>query len=148
MKWNWGTGIVLAFVAFISFILYFAYIAMQDPRADHELVTEAYYSKDLEYQAELTAADNLETYGGEVSVLKIAEGLEIRLPEGMHHADISGSVSMYRPSNEKLDFELPLQFSGNRYIIPEDLLVEGRWNITVKWTYKGNPYLHRGRIIY
>ena len=68
MKINWGTGIVLAFVAFISFILYFVYIALSDPRADHELVTEAYYSKDLEYQQDLTASANLDHFGGNFGV--------------------------------------------------------------------------------
>ena len=140
MKINWGTGIVLAFVAFISFILYFVYIALSDTRADHELVTEAYYSKDLEYQQDLTASANLDHFGGNVRILQDTKGLEIKFPPAMDPKDISGSVSMYRPSNESLDFELEL--------IPAKYLVSGRWNINLKWTYQGKPYLYRSRLTY
>lgn len=148
MKINWGTAIVLVFVAFISFILYFVYIAMSDPRADHELVTEEYYSKDLEYQEDLTASDNLVKFGGEVSVVRIEEGLEIHFPAEMLPEKILGSAAMYRPSNEKLDFEIELNPTNSRFIIPETKLVEGRWNITLKWTYDGQAFLHRSRLNY
>lgn len=148
MKINWGTGIVLAFVAFISFILYFVYIALSDPRADHELVTEAYYSKDLGYQQDLTASANLDNFGGNVRILQDTKGLEIKFPPAMDPKDISGSVSMYRPSNENLDFELELTPSDSKFVIPAKYLVSGRWNINLKWTYQGKPYLYRSRLTY
>ena len=39
MKFNWGTGIVLSFVAFITFILYFVVLSFKDPASNHDLVT-------------------------------------------------------------------------------------------------------------
>lgn len=148
MKISWGTGIILSFVAFISFILYFVYVALSDPRADHELVTEEYYSKDLEYQQDLTASDNLELIEGKLSIRSVPEGLEIQFPGAMTEEAISGRVAMYRPSNENLDFELAINTVDSKFIVPAELLVSGRWNITIKWTYQGKPYLYRSRLTY
>jgi hypothetical protein len=148
MKINWGTGIVLSFIAFISFILYFVFTALSDPKADHELVTDEYYSKDLEYQQDLNASANLGAFKGEVKLLKVAEGLEIEFPESMNSESITGTVNLYRPSNEKLDFELPLRSSDNRFLVPADHLVEGRWNISIKWEFNGKPYLFRSKLTY
>ena len=148
MKFNWGTGIVLAFVAFISFIMYFVVVANSDPRADHDLVTEEYYRKELEYQQDLDASRNLELFGGQVEVLRISGGLGIRFPEGMDLQGIDGKVSLYRPSNKQLDFEFPIQNSDTLQLIPASRLLDGRWDIRVNWTYKGKPYLFRERITY
>ena len=148
MKFNWGTGIVLAFVAFISFIMYFVVVANSDPRADHDLVTEEYYRKELEYQQDLDASRNLELFGGQVEVLRISGGLGIRLPKGMDPQGIDGKVSLYRPSNKQLDFEFPIQNSDTLQLIPASRLLDGRWDIRVNWTYKGKPYLFRERILY
>ena len=63
MKINWGTGIVLAFVAFISFIMYFVVQMNMEDRADHELVTKDYYKKELAYQKEIDAEKNAAEYG-------------------------------------------------------------------------------------
>lgn len=148
MKFNWGTGIVLAFVAFISFIMYFVVVANSDPRADHDLVTEEYYRKELEYQQDLDASRNLELFGGQVEVLRISGGLGIRFPKGMDPQGIDGKVSLYRPSNKQLDFEFPIQNSDTLQLIPASRLLDGRWDIRVNWTYQGKPYLFRERITY
>ena len=48
MKFNWGTGIVLAFIGFISFIMYFVINMNTNDKYDHDLVTEDYYKQELE----------------------------------------------------------------------------------------------------
>lgn len=148
MKWNWGTGIVLAFVAFISFIMYFVVVANSDPRADHDLVTEEYYRKELEYQGDLTAAANLEASGGKVAIVRLPEGLGVRFPAGMDPQKIDGKMFLYRPSNKQLDFEWPIQNSDTLQLIPASRLLDGRWDIRLSWTYEGKPYLYRGRVTY
>ena len=148
MKFNWGTGIVLAFVAFISFIMYFVVLANSDPRADHDMVTEEYYRKELVYQKELDASRNLEAFGGEVAVAKTSGGLSLRFPAAMDPARVSGTISLYRPSNKQLDFDMPIQISDTVLLIPGSRLLDGRWDIRLEWTYDGKPYLYRGRVTY
>ena len=148
MKINWGTGIVMAFIAFIAFILYFVFQASSDPKADHDMVTKEYYKKELDYQKELDAAANLTKFGGNVAVTKMAEGLRIDFPKGMDAAKIRGKVSLYRPSNEQLDFEIPIEEFDSLLLIPSSRLLDGRWDIRLDWTSDGVPYLYRGRFTY
>lgn len=148
MKINWGTGIVLAFIAFISFILYFVFLASSDPQADHDMVTDDYYKKELEYQKELDASANLKKLSETVSVTRDPSGLSVRFPQTMEPAKIDGTVSLYRPSNEQLDFEIPIQLSDSVLLIPDSRLLDGRWDMRVEWTYDGTPYLFRTRVTY
>ena len=148
MKFNWGTGIVLAFIAFIAFILYFVVLSFRDPASNHDLVTEDYYKKELKYQEDLDASRNLEEIGGGVIATITEEGLRIEFPEVMKPEKIKGTVSLYRPSNKQLDFETPIQLSNKQLLIPKSRLLDGRWDMRVYWTYEGKPYLYRTRMTF
>ncbi len=148
IKINWGTGIVIAFAAFIGFILYFVVLASSDPRAEHDMVTEKYYQKELEYQKEIDASANLEKSGGTVRVTRTPRGLEIGFPAEMDPGNIRGTLSLYRPSNAQLDFEMPIQISDTVQLIPADRLLDGRWDIRISWTYGEEEFLYRTRITY
>ncbi|MEJ2584639.1 MAG: FixH family protein [Robiginitalea sp.] len=148
MKFNWGTGIVLAFAAFITFILYFVVLSTRDPASNHDLVTEDYYKKELKYQDELDAARNLEAMGDGLNATITDQGLQIEFPDAMEPEKIEGTVSLYRPSNKQLDFETPIQISNKQLLIPKSRLLDGRWDIRVYWIYEGKPYLYRSRMTY
>jgi nitrogen fixation protein FixH len=148
MKFNWGTGIVLAFVAFIIFILYFVVLSFRDPASNHDLVTDDYYQKELKYQDDLDAAKNLEVAGSGMRVALVEEGLQIGFPEYMEPSKIKGTVSLYRPSNKQLDFKTPIQLSERQLLIPKSRLLDGRWDIRVEWMYEDKPYLYQHKITY
>lgn len=148
MKINWGTGIVLAFVAFISFILFFVYRMSTDDRANHDLVTEEYYKQELSYQNEIDATKLAAEAGAELKVEKSSEGLTVFFPEKYDPKKITGTVSLYRPSNKHLDVDFPISLSKAHLLIPDNRLVDGRWDITVKWQYEGKTFFHKEKLIY
>ncbi len=148
MKINWGTGIVLAFIGFISFILYFVFRMSTDDRANHDLVTEEYYKKELTYQQELDASNSATEMNANLTVEKTDEGLVIYFPERFDPTKISGTVSLYRPSNKHLDTNFPLSLSKTHLLIPDNRLVDGRWDISISWEYEGNSFLHKEKLVY
>lgn len=148
MKINWGTGIVLAFIGFIGFILFFVVRMSTDKRANHDLVTEDYYRQELAYQKEIDAQNNATKDINKLQVRRSPDGLEIRFPEKVNPKEIKGTVSLYRPSNKQLDFDLPISLSNNHLLIPDNRLLDGRWDIKVSWNYNGTDYLHKENIIY
>ena len=81
MKINWGTGIVLAFIGFISFILYFVVRMSTDDSANHDLVTEEYYKKELSYQQEIDASKTATEMDANLKVEKTDKGLVVYFPE-------------------------------------------------------------------
>lgn len=99
MKINWGTGIVIAIVAFISFIMFFVITMTTSHNANHDLVTEEYYKAELGYQKEIDAEKNAQIAPTQIQLKNSPEGLLILFPEGYDDTNVTGTVSLYRPSN-------------------------------------------------
>ena len=148
MRINWGTGIVLAFIGFISFIMYFVIQMNTDDRADHELVTTDYYKKELAYQQEIDAEQNAAVLKAQLQITKSQEGFMVTFPENYEPENITGKVSLYRPSNRHLDFDLPISLSNTHLLIPDSRLLDGRWDIAIEWKYNGNSFLHKEKLSY
>ena len=148
MKINWGTGIVMAFIAFICFILYFVVRMSMDDSANHDLVTKDYYKQELAYQNEIDAANSALKSKAKLKVEKKENGIVITFPEQFDFNDITGNVSLYRPSNRHLDFDFPISLSNTHLLIPDNRLVDGRWDITVSWNCEKQVFLHKEKLTY
>ncbi|WP_299046391.1 FixH family protein [uncultured Polaribacter sp.] len=143
MKFNWGTGIAIAIVGFISFIMYFVITMSTDNTYSHDLVTDKYYQQELEYQKQIDAEKNASNLENNIKIRPTKEGLQIQFPEEFSSKEIKGKVFLYRPSNKHLDFEIPISITNTYLLVPEKRLLDGRWNITVSWSYKNTPYLFK-----
>lgn len=146
MRANWGTGIVIAFAVFITFILYFVFKVQGDSTYDHEMVTEEYYKKEIGYQEQLDKQQNAYNLKEKVRITSTEEGLQIAFPESFDYREINGKVSLYRPSNQKLDFDMPISLSTSNLLIPKTKLVGGRWDISIEWNYKDKSYLNKEKV--
>jgi len=148
MKINWGIGIVLAFIGFISFILYFVIQMNTNEKYDHDLVTEDYYKEELEYQDDINSLVNANNLKENIAYEKTNEGLLIKFPKNLDINKITGKVFLYRPSNKQLDIETDISLSEPNLLIPDNRLVDGRWNIKIDWQYNGQTYLYKKEIRY
>ncbi len=148
MKINWGTAIVLVFIGFISFIMYFVIRMNTEEKYSHDLVTEEYYKEELAFQKEINAEENGNALKHNVVVKIIEEGLLITFPEDKDYASVSGTISLYRPSNKKLDFEIPIALDGSEFVISNDRLLEGRWDVKIDWKYENTPFLFKKSFVY
>lgn len=148
MKFNWGTGILIAFIAFISFIMYFVITMSTDKKYEHDLVTENYYGQELEFQNDINKETYSQSLDQDLTWNRNPEGLIIKFPENFDLKDIKGKVFMYRPSNKQLDFETTIALSNHSMLITDKRLLDGRWNIRVEWHVGENAYLYKKEIIY
>lgn len=148
MKINWGTAIVLAFIAFIAFIMYFVISMMTNKKYDHDLVTENYYQKELLYQQSIDKEINAKNLNEQVTWKKTPEGMLLTFPQTLTIENIKGKVFLYRPSNKHLDFEMPITLSNHTLLIPDNRLLDGRWNLSVEWEYDDVEYLFKEDITY
>ena len=119
-----------------------------DDRANHDLVTEEYYKKELTYQKQIDASKTATEMGANLTIEKTDEGLVISFPERFDPKKISGTVSLYRPSNKHLDTNFPISLSNTHLLIPDNRLVDGRWDISIDWNYEGNSFLHKEKLVY
>ena len=148
MKFNWGTGIVVAFVAFISFILYFVITMSTNKKYEHDLVIENYYGQELEFQNAINKEINSQTLKQDIVWKRTSEGLLIEFPDNFKPEEISGTISLYRPSNKLLDFETSIQLSDSTFLITDKRLLDGRWNLKIDWKVNGEEYLYKKEIVY
>jgi hypothetical protein len=140
MRINWGTSIVIAFALFISFILYFVIKVQSNSKYDNELVVDEYYKKDAKFGAEMVRVQNAADLFEKPAITASNGQVTIVFPKIYNADKITGKVSLYRPSNKKLDFEIPLSLTNSTLLIPKKSLVGGRWDITIDWQYDGKLY--------
>ena len=143
MKINWGTGIVIAFGLFIIFILSFVYKVQSNQKYDNELVTKDYYKQEATVQGDIEKQENANALTNKVTIEKTAEGVKIQFPADFDYSKINGKVSLYRPSSQKLDFEIPISLSSPHLLIPKSNLAGGLWDISIDWEYDGVKYLNK-----
>jgi len=76
MKFNWGTGIVIAIIGFMSFILYFVITMSTDNTYSYDLVTDKYYQAELDYQQEINAEQNANALTEKIQIEKHKNGFK------------------------------------------------------------------------
>ena len=139
-KIGWGTSIVIAIALFMSFILYFVIKVQSDSKYDNDLVVEEYYKKDALYGEDYIKMQNAADLVEKPMVIQTKDSVEVKFPSSMNLQEIKGTVSFYRPSNKKLDFQVPISLSKPSLLIPKTNLVGGRWDIYIDWDYQSKSY--------
>ena len=143
MKFNWGTGIVIAFALFMAFILSYVFKVQSNDKYDHELVVEDYYKKEALVQGDIEKQENANALTNKVIIETTSEGVTIQFPSDFDYSKINGKVSLYRPSSQKLDFEIPISLSSPHLLIPKSNLADGLWDISIDWEYDGVKFLNK-----
>lgn len=142
MKFNWGTGITIGIVLFMVFILQYVIRVQVDSTYDNELVTEDYYQAESLVDSKYEKRQNANNLNQKLKINALDEGVVIEFPNDFDFSKISGEISLYRPSNQKLDQTLPVKLTSNALLIPKNQLESGRWEVSVDWSYDGNSYLN------
>lgn len=143
MKFNWGTGIVIAFALFMTFILSYVFKVQSNDKYDHELVVEDYYKKEATVQDNIEREQNANALTNKITIENTVEGIKIQFSSDFDYSKINGKVSLYRPSSQKLDFEIPISLSSPHLLIPKSNLAGGLWDISIDWEYDGVKYLNK-----
>jgi hypothetical protein len=147
LRINWGTAIVIAFALFMSFILYFVLKVQTDSKYDNDLVVEEYYKHDVHFQDEMTRIQNAHDLKVKPTITVNTNGITVVFPYDFDLREIKGTVALYRASNKKFDFQVPLTFSDSATLfISKDKLIGGEWKINMEWQYKGKSYLTKEEI--
>jgi len=147
IKFNWGTGIVIAIVLFMAFILSFVYKSLTQEYT-HELVSEDYYKDELHYQQDIDKLNNALKLSKNIQLSNSNKGIIIRFPEDIDYQKISGVISFQRYSNIKLDFEQDIVLKNHTILIPDSKLISGKWIIKIDWKYEEDEFLFKDNWFY
>ena len=141
---SWGVGIWLLYGGFVLFILAcVGFASMQS----FDLVEDNYYKKGIEYQGQIDKIDRTRALAVQPKIrLNQANAIEIVFPESFSAEKLTGSATLYRPSNSQYDKQVSLD--GTRQVaIPMGLLPTGLWKVKLDWQYDGQSYYSEETII-
>jgi hypothetical protein len=138
----WPYAIIGWFLLFGSGMAAWVVVAV---RNDPELVRPDYYEQEIGYQKQIDRLSRTAAISNLVFVVHDAARAQIvlRLSMASGSDTLTGTVHFYRPSNAKLDFEVPLAldpFGEQR--IPTGTRAGGLWKVRVHWTGGGHDYFH------
>ncbi len=148
MKINWGTGVVIGFGSFMTFILFFVFLVQSNSKYDNELVADDYYKQESKVQGDIESQTLSNALKTKLKVVKTPEGLQIIFPADIDYNQINGTISLYRPSNQKLDFETKISLSSPILLIPKHKLVGGLWEISIHWNVDEVAYLNKETVYF
>ncbi len=137
MKLNWGHKIGITYIVFVLLTLTMVgFFMMQDV----DLVTPNYYEEEIKYQSKIDKLNRTKDDGAIINYLVEKENLKLQFPK-ISDENISGEIFLYRPSDMKKDFKLPVQVNPDfSQIINTGKLDKGIWRISVQWNLGQKEY--------
>ena len=138
---NWGKGIIIAMALFIGFIT-FLVISLVSHTIDLE--SEDYYTKEINYEQEITAMENGNKLKSKIEMISQKEFVVVQIPEKENLSKIQ--VIFIRPDNNKLDKSFLI--SGTKsYLIPKTELSKGTYNVEIRFESNSTTCLQKETII-
>jgi len=135
----WPVSIIGFFVLAITFIVSFIVWAVQQRE---DLVSNDYYEREVRYQSHLDSLNRSTDLATQVIVTfdPLAQSIVITLPADKAIA-ARGNIHLYRPSDARLDRELPLALNSQGIQrLDSRSLAGGLWKVRVTWNAAGQDY--------
>jgi len=145
IKFNWGTGIVVALVIMMSGMLYLVSIAL---RQDYDLVDKDYYQKSITYQDHIEKVRKNEALTEKIRFELAPESLKLTFPNLANVKEYSGEIHFYSPVEAKRDLTVKIK-PDSSYIQIVDLttLQKGRYEVKIDWMVGKNSYYQEEEIV-
>jgi nitrogen fixation protein FixH len=143
-RMSWGTGVLIAFGLFGAGLAVMIWIALSNPT---DLVSDDYYQRGLRHEGRIQSARRADA-GDPVTMTGATGSVTIAIPAGARTGDVSGTVTLYRPSDRSMDFNLPLSLDSTGVMrIESTRLYPGLWTVQVEWTAYGVEYYEESKLV-
>lgn len=137
MKFSWGTGIAIFYIAFVIVMVG---MVVYSKSVDNSLVVENYYDEDIRYQQQIDKLENSAHLEKNVEITTADNfDLLIKFPEDI--ASIEGTVLLYKADDKSKDkkFDIKLDAS-NQMLIPAGEYRGTKLTLKIDWQGNGVPY--------
>ena len=144
IRFNWGTGIVLAMLIMVSGMIYLVSIAV---RQDYDLVDKDYYQKSISYQQHIEKVQKNDALTEKIKFELSEVSLKLTFPNLATFQEYTGEIHFYSPVAEKRDMTLKIKLD-KEYIQIIDLenLEKGRYQVKIDWNVSGTGYYQEEEI--
>ncbi|HEY4650915.1 MAG TPA: FixH family protein [Pontibacter sp.] len=129
----WPYMIVLAMVLFMGYIAMFVYKAMNQ---DVDLVSKDYYQQEVQYQQQIDKVRRTQALGDVMLNYNADQhAILLQLPATYAGKSLTGTITLFRPSDDTMDKQLPLQLGRDQSQLLETAdLQSGLWKVRVDFS--------------
>lgn len=144
IKFNWGTGIVLAMIVMVGGMITLVSIAL---RQDYDLVESDYYQKSVDYQKHIDQVKNTEALVEKIKFDQTSDSLRLTFPQLSAIENYSGEIHFYSPVEANRDETLKLKLDSKfNQTVSLKGLKNGRYNVKIDWTANKTGYYQEQEI--
>lgn len=136
----WPIAIVAWFVFFTVATVALVILATHQRE---DLVREDYYDEEVRFQQQIDRMNRTARVASGVAVRYdiAAQNLVVTLPADQARRSPSGQITLYRPSDSRLDQELPLALEADGIQrIDVSHLQTGLWKVRLRWDVSGDEF--------
>jgi hypothetical protein len=133
-------------VLIVSAFAFATYIAVTMIRQKVDLVATDTYDKDLQHEKRMGQQRRARALAQPVQVSQLTDParLAVTLPD----ASATGTITLYRPSDSRLDRTEPITLNEERaHVIATGNLASGLWRIDLEWMQGGTDYFHSAQVV-
>jgi nitrogen fixation protein FixH len=137
---NWGYKILVVIILFVAGMGFMLSIAMKQK---NEMIDENYYVKELQYQGQIDAQNNLNALGEDLTLLSTPEGFLLRIPSAAGQDIKEGNIIFLRSSDQSKDRKIALKLDEKgEQLIPQSNFIRGQYSVRISWQSVGKPYYY------
>lgn len=129
----WPYAIIGAMVLFMGYIAFFVYKAMNQ---DVDLVSKDYYEQEIKYQDQIEKVKRTQALGDVMLDYNTkSKTILLQLPATYKDKSLTGTITLFRPSDDEMDKKLPLQLGRDQSQLLETADLEsGIWKVRVDFS--------------
>lgn len=146
LTFNWGTGLAVVIVFFVVATLSVVGFIIS---LDFDLVSKDHYEKGVQYEEQIQKIEHARALDEPVQIQFMTEedAVEIIFPKQIASQQLSGTVTLYRPSDSSLDRTYRLQLNDDSIQkIDTRELAHGKWLVKLEWQKAGQSYFEQASI--
>ena len=129
----WPYMIIAAMVCFMAYIAMFVYRAMNQ---DVDLVSKDYYEQEIKYQDQIEKVKRTQALGDVMLNYNAeAQAILLQMPATYKDKSLTGTITLFRPSDDGMDQQLPLQLGRDQsQLLETNNLENGIWKVRVDFS--------------
>ena len=113
-----------------------------------DLVRADYYDEEIKFQQQIDRVNRTKAVERQVAITRAEGAIRIVLPPEHARQKPTGTVHLYRPSNAKLDQQIPLSLGGEAVQnIDTKSLQSGLWKVRVTWKVGDEEFFHDQSVV-
>lgn len=134
---NFGGKIVILYLSFVALIVSLVTLCYKQ---DVELVSDDYYAQEITFQEKIDASNNEKKLKSSIQHTVLKDEIILIADSTLFNKDFTGTITLFRPSDSKLDVTYPMNFINNEQIIPKNDLVRGAYKLQLSWVSHQKKY--------